>query len=404
MAQLNFTLDSELVKGLFLSQAPEAMVPLLEAILNQFLEAMVTEAVGAAKYERNEDRKAYRNGSRERPLKTRIGTITLDVPRLRNGEFSHELFERYQRSEQALMLAMMEMVLQGVSTRKVTQITEELCGTSFSKSTVSALCQGLDETVQAFRNRPLQRHYPFVMMDAMYIKVREGGRVRSKAFLIAIGVNEEGYREVIGCDLWDTETELGWKQFFDHLVERGLRQVQYVISDSHKGLVSALHQVFVGATWQRCQVHFMRNIMEVCPSGLKPQLKEALQDLWASNDQDIARERLQHILAEFGERVPKSMKTLEEGFDDATAVLNLPFKYRRRLRTTNALERLNQELRRRERVIRIFPNQESAIRLLGALLCEQSERWLSGRKWLDMADYYGVQNATEPVDEVMKAA
>lgn len=387
MAQLQFTLDSELVKGLFLGQAPDAIVPLLEAILNQFLQAMATEAVGAAKYERTDERKAYRNGSRERTLNTRIGTITLEVPRLRNGEFSHELFERYQRSEQALVLAMMEMVLQGVSTRKVTQITQELCGTRFSKSTVSELCKGLDEAVQAFRNRPLEKRYPFLMVDAMYLKVREDGRVQSKALMMAIGVNEEGYREVLGFDLWDTETELGWKGFFECLVDRGLHQVEYVISDSHKGLVRALEQVFVGATWQRCQVHFMRNIMEVCPAKQKPQLKEDLRELWSSKDQDTAREHLNRILETYNEQAPRSMRTLEEGFEDATAVLNLPSKYRRRLRTTNALERLNQEIRRRERVIRIFPNRESVIRLLGALLCEQSERWLSGRKWLDMAEY-----------------
>lgn len=387
MAQLQFTLDSELVKGLFLGQAPDAIVPLLEAILNQFLQAMATEAVGAAKYERTDERKAYRNGSRERTLNTRIGTITLEVPPLRNGEFSHELFERYQRSEQALVLAMMEMVLQGVSTRKVTQITQELCGTCFSKSTVSELCKGLDEAVQAFRNRPLEKRYPFIMVDAMYLKVREDGRVQSKALMMAIGVNEEGYREVLGFDLWDTETELGWKGFFECLVDRGLHQVEYVISDSHKGLVRALEQVFVGTTWQRCQVHFMRNIMEVCPAKQKPQLKEDLRELWSSKDQDTAREHLNRILETYNEQAPRSMRTLEEGFEDATAVLNLPSKYRRRLRTTNALERLNQEIRRRERVIRIFPNRESVIRLLGALLCEQSERWLSGRKWLDMAEY-----------------
>lgn len=290
------------------------------------------------------------------------------------------------------------MVLQGVSTRKVTQITEELCGTGFSKSTVSKLCQGLDEVVDAFRNRPLRKHYPFIMVDAMYVKVREDGRVQSKALMIAIGVNEEGHREVLGFDLWDTETEIGWQLFFESLAARGLRRVQYVISDSHKGLVNALHQVFIGATWQRCQVHFMRNIMEVCPAKRKPQLKEDLRELWASKDQATARAHLQRILETYSEWAPKSMKTLEEGFDDATAVLNLPTKYRRRLRTTNALERLNQELRRRERVIRIFPNQESVIRLLGALLCEHSERWMSGRKWLDMAEYLQQDTSQEQLD------
>jgi putative transposase len=404
MAQLNITLDSDTVKGLFLGHAPDALVPLLETILNQVLEALATETIGAQKYERTEERKAYRNGSRERSLKTRIGTITLDVPRLRSGEFSHELFERYQRAEQALVLTMMEMVFQGVSTRKVTKITEELCGTSFSKSTVSQLCKGLDETVQAFRNRPLEKRYPFVMVDAMYVKVRELGRVRSKALLIAMGVNEEGYREVLGFTLWDSETHLGWKTFFEDLKKRGIGQVDYVISDAHTGLVKALQEVFVEAAWQRCQVHFMRNIMEVCPSKVKPQLLEDLRDLWSSKDPELARERFQEILVTYEALAPKSMEVLEAGFDDAIAVLHLPTKYRRRLRSTNSLERLNQEIRRRERVIRIFPSGESAIRLMGALLAQQSETWLSGRKWLDMAEYWKELIPKDESAEVKQAA
>ena len=404
MAQLNITLDSDTVKGLFLGHAPDALVPLLETILNQVLEALATETIGAQKYERTEERKAYRNGSRERSLKTRIGTITLDVPRLRSGEFSHELFERYQRAEQALVLTMMEMVLQGVSTRKVTKITEELCGTSFSKSTVSQLCKGLDEAVQAFRNRPLEKRYPFVMVDAMYVKVRELGRVRSKALLIAMGVNEEGYREVLGFTLWDSETHLGWKTFFEDLKKRGIGQVDYVISDAHTGLVKALQEVFVEAAWQRCQVHFMRNIMEVCPSKVKPQLLEDLRDLWSSKDPELARERFQEILVTYEALAPKSMEVLEAGFDDAIAVLHLPTKYRRRFRSTNSLERLNQEIRRRERVIRIFPSGESAIRLMGALLAQQSETWLSGRKWLDMAEYWKELIPKDESAEVKQAA
>lgn len=404
MAQLNFTLDSNMVKGLFLTHIPEALVPLLETILNQFLQAMATEAVGAMKYERTEERKAYRNGSRERTLKTRIGTITLDVPRLRSGEFSHELFERYQRSEQALVLTMMEMVLQGVSTRKVTKITEELCGTSFSKSTVSQLCKGLDEAVESFRKRPLEKRYPFVMVDAMYVKVRDQGRVRSKALMIAMGVNQEGYREVLGFKLWDSETHLGWKAFFDDLTERGIGQVDVVGSDAHTGLVKALHEVFLGATWQRCQVHFMRNIMEICLFKVKPQLLEDLRDIWSSKDPDLARERLQQILAAYEELASKSMQTLEAGFEDAIAVLHLPAKYRRRLRSTNSLERLNQEIRRRERVVRIFPNEESVIRLMGALLVQQSEAWLSGRKWLNMAEYWQQQVGENESAESKQAA
>jgi putative transposase len=400
MAQLNITLNSKIVKGLFLNHAPDSLVPLLEAVLNQFLQAMATEAIGAEKYERTEERKAYRNGSRERTLKTRVGSLTLDVPRLRNGEFSHELFKRYQRSEQALVL-LMEMVLQGVSTRKVKKITEELCGTSFSKSTVSKLCEGLDEAVEGFRQRRLNRHYPFVMFDAIYLKAREEGRIRSKALMIAMGVNEEGHREIIGFKLWDSETRLGWKAFFEELVDRGLKEVDIAISDAHAGLVKALNEVFTGTSWQRCQVHFTRKIMEVCPSKAKPELLEALRELWSSKDPESARERLNQVLAAYEDKAPKSMKILEQGFDDAIAVLHLPSKYRRRLRTTNALERLNQEIRRRERVIRIFPNEDSVIRLMGALLCEQNETWLSGRKWLDMVEYW--QNK-EAINDDEKAA
>ena len=222
--------------------------------------------------------------------------------------------------------------------------------------------------------------------------------------MIAMGVNEEGYREVLGFTLWDSETHLGWKTFLKDLKKRGIGQVDYVISDAHTGLVKALQEVFVEATWQRCQVHFMRNIMEVCPSKVKPQLLEDLRDLWSSKDPEQARERFQEILVTYEELAPKSMETLEDGFDDAIAVLHLPAKYRRRLRSTNSLERLNQEIRRRERVIRIFPNEESAFRLMGALLAQQSETWLSGRKWLDMTEYWKELTPKDESAEVKQAA
>ena len=404
MAELNSTLDSDTMKGLFLAHVPHALVPLLETILHQVLEALATETIGARKYEPTEERKAYRNGSGERSLKTRIGTMTPDVPRLRNGEFSHQLFERYQRAEQALVLTMMEMVLQGVSTRKGTKIREELCGTSLSKSTVSQLCKGLDEAVQAFAGRPLEKRYPLVMVDAMYLKVREPGPVPSKALMIAMGVNEEGYREVLGFSLWDRATHPGRKTFFEDLKKPGIGQVDYVISDAHTGLVQALQEVFIGSTRQRCQVHFIRNIMDVCPSKVKPRLLEDLRELWASKDPEVAGKRFAEILVIYEELAPKSMETLEEGFDDAIAVLHLPAKYRPGLRSTNALERLNQEFRRRERVIGIFPNEESAIRLIGALLAQQSETWLSGRKWPDMTEYRKERTTKDESAEVKQAA
>ena len=389
MTQLNFTLDLEIIKGLFtLDGKNDAVAKLIEQIINQVLDAQVTEAIGAKPYERTDERTAYRNGHRTRQMKTRIGTLELSVPRLRNGEFSTDLFNRYQRSEQALVLAMMEMVIQGVSTRKVTQITEELCGTSFSKSTVSKLCEGLDPIVEEFRNRPLQKHYPFLIVDAIYMKVRELGRVRSRALLIATGVNENGNREVLGFTVANSETESSWNDFFASLNERGLSEVDLVVSDAHKGLIKALKRHFQGASWQRCQTHFSRNILDSCSKKHQTELKNRLRELYDASTPEIARTIMQEILKEFSEKAPKAMVTLELGFDDITSVLGLPVKYRKRLRTSNSIERLNQELRRRERVIRIFPNEESLIRLMGALLIEQHDQWRSGRRYLDMDEYY----------------
>ena len=266
MAQLNITLDTELLHGLFTKDSKdEAFSKLLEAILNQVLLAQSAEQLGAEPYERNDDRTAYRNGFRDRDLTTRIGAITLKVPRHRNGDFSTTMFQRYQRSEQALVLAMIEMVINGVSTRKIENITQELCGKSFSKSTVSKLCEHLDPIVAAFRNRPLEKHYPFVIVDAMYIKVREDSRVRSKGLLIATAVNEIGHREVIGFQLSDSESETSWGELFSDLKGRGLADVDLIVSDSHKGLVKAVKRHFQGTTWQRCQTHFSRNVLDKTP-------------------------------------------------------------------------------------------------------------------------------------------
>lgn len=388
MAQLNITLDTELLHGLFTKDSKdEAFSKLLEAILNQVLLAQSTEQLGAEPYERSEDRNAYRNGFRNRELTTRIGSITLKVPRHRNGDFSTTMFKRYQRSEQALVLAMIEMVINGVSTRKIENITEELCGKSFSKSTVSKLCEQLDPIVSAFRYRPLEKHYPFVIVDAMYIKVREDGRVSSKGLLIATAVNESGHREVIGFQLSDSESETSWGDFFSDLKGRGLSDVDLIASDNHKGLVKAIKKHFQGTTWQRCQTHFSRNVLDKTPKKYQPELKKYLRGIYQAKDIAEARRLLSETLETFEVLAPKAMLTLEEGFEDVMAVMNLPEKYRKRLRTTNSIERLNQEVRRRDRVIRIYPNEASVIRLLGSVLIEQDEKW-SSRKYLDMDEYY----------------
>jgi transposase-like protein len=327
-----------------------------------------------------------------------VGHLTLHVPRLRNGDFSTELFERYQRSEQALVLAMMEMVINGVSTRKVERITEELCGRKFSKSTVSKLCESLDPVVNAFKNRPLESHYPFLIVDALYLKVRVNQRVQSRGLLIAIGVNSEGNREVIGFQVANTESESSWSDFFSSLKNRGLKDVRLVTSDNHKGLVSAIHKEFQGATWQRCQTHFSRNILDQTPKSLQPILKEDLRQLYEAIDLESAMKVRDNIFLKYETAAPKAMALLDEAFADITGVLTLPLKYRKRLRTTNGVERLNQEIRRRERVIRIFPNEESVIRLMGALLMEQSEIWQTGRKYFEMDLFYQSLQSPQKAD------
>jgi len=362
------------------------------------LDAQMTEHLQAKPYERTDQRRAYRNGYKPRQLTTRVGTLTLRVPQARDGSFSTDLFQRYQRSEQALVLAMIEMVLQGVSTRKVTKITEELCGTAFSKSTVSRLCAALDVRVGAWNERPLNgKRYPFLLVDAMQMgddtspKVRRDEAVRSTSALIAVGINEEGYREVLGLDIGDSESEGTWKRLRD----RGLRGVELITSDSHRGLVKALRRQFQGAAWQRCQTHLMRNVLGQTPRHLKAEMTAWLRRIFRSESQAEARQAFGELARELDGKAEKALQTLETGLEDAIAVLALPAKYRRRLRTTNGARRLIEEIRRRERVIRIFPNSASAERLIGALLQEQHEQWLTGRKYFDMSEYVEWKQASQ---------
>lgn len=390
MAQYQITLNEELLHQLFIGDSREAGVAtLLETVLNQVLNAQATEQLNAERYERTDERRGYRNGTYPHTLTTRVGKLTLSVPRFRDGIFSTELFARYQRSEQALVLALMEMVLNGVSTRKVTQVTEELCGTEFSKSTVSDLCKKLDPIVKEWALRPLhEKKYPFLLVDAMYVKVRENGRVRSRGVLIATGINEDGYREVLGLQVGDTESEASWGVFFEELKQRGLHGVDQVTSDQHSGLVKAVRAHFQGASWQRCQTHFMRNILDATPKLLRPEIKAHVRGIYEAADVSMARSLLEKTLAAFEDKASKAMRVLEEGFDDATAVLELPADVRVRTRTTNAVERLNGELRRRERVIRIFPNREAVFRLFGALLIDQDDKWSTEKKYVDLKAYH----------------
>jgi transposase-like protein len=385
MTDYNITVGKDLLPELLSSQ--DGLAKLVEGVLNQILEAQVSENLGANKHQRSEERIGYRNGYRPRQLYTRVGPVTLQVPQTRDGSFSTEIFKRYQRSEQAFVLALMEMVVNGVSTRKVSNITEELCGASFSKSTVSQLCSGLDARVTAFNERRFDGDsYPFIMVDAMFIKCREGDRVVSRAALTISGIRSDGYREILGLRIGDTESYATWEEAFKWLKSRGLKGVMYVVSDQHAGLVEAARKHFQGATWQRCQVHLMRSILGHSSVRHRKDVAEKAKLVFQAPDMEEARRRRDDFIEEFEKKAPKSVACLEEAFDDAMAVMALPEKYRKRLRTTNMQERINEEVRRRERVIRIFPNDESARRLIGALLAEQNEQW-QARRYLNMDEF-----------------
>jgi len=387
MANIDVTLNPELLPNL-LSDSGEGMKKLVESVLNQVLEAQMVDHLGADRHERSSDRTGYRNGYRERQLTTRVGTLILRVPQTRDGSFSTELFRRYQRSEQALVLALMEMVVQGVSTRKVTHITEELCGATFSKSTVSSLATGLSARVNHWRNRRLNGPYPFLLLDALVIHVRKDESVVPVAALIATGISEDGQREILGLTLGDSENEASWDDMLRDLKGRGLSGVDLVVSDDHKGLKKAVQRHFQGVRWQRCQVHFLRNLLGHAPASQRGPLALALGRLFRADTKEEARALKSEILATFEKKASKSMDCLEEGFEESLTILSFPRKYRVRLRSTNSQERLNEEVRRRERVIRIFPNEDSAIRLIGALLSEFHEQWSTGKKYFDMAEYW----------------
>ncbi|MCS3626855.1 transposase-like protein [Salinibacter ruber] len=382
MTQVQVTFDEDTLRQVLLGDKGAEV--LLETVMNEILQAEMTEHLGAEPGEQTDQRTGYRNGSYERTLTTRVGTLDLEVPRDRDGTSLAVLSQRYQRSEKALVLTLMEMVVQGVSTRRVKKITTELCGREFSRQTVSDLTKRLDEQVRAWAERPLKGDYPFVMADAMRIKVRRQGAVRSTQALIVVGINEEGYREILGLKIALRETGESWKNLLQELKERGLSGVEVATSDAHKGLEEALQETFPGCIWQRCQSHFRRNVLDETPSGYADRMHELLDQILESGSQASARERLEAVTSELEEKASAALEVLEDGFFDATAVLALPGKYQRRLRTTNSLERLIQEIRRREKVIRIFPSRSSAWRLIGALLAETHEEWSTGRRYLKM--------------------
>lgn len=371
MSQVNITVEYEEMVSLLSKDRNEAFAALMKKVLDAFLLAESEEQIGAAKHERCEDRTDYRNGTRDRPLVTRVGKITLKVPRHRNVPLVTMIFDNYQRSEAALLTTMMEMVIQGVSTRKVTNVVEELCGTSFSKSTVSELCKGLDESINQFKNRDLTTSYPFVIIDAKYFKVRENHSIVDKAFMVAMGITADGHREIIGFGVYENESKATWTQFLSSLKNRGLTNVKMFTSDAHEGLIGALKGVYPETAWQRCQVHFQKNILDATPKKEQAGLKTELREMFTAKTMKEARQRRDEIIKDYKDVAEKAMEKLELGFEEAMTVMIFPESMRVPLRTTNYVERENGELGRRSDVIRIFPNAVSLNRLMGAVLMER---------------------------------
>ena len=341
MTQVNFTLTQEEVLQILSGNRDEAFKMLVKKLLDQIMLIESAEQLGAERHERTDERQDYRNGTRARILTTRIGTIDIN----------------------------------GVSTRKVSRVVEELCGKSFSKSSVSQLCKKLDAEIDAFRNRPLDNlDVPFLMVDATYFKAREDHRIVSKAFMLALAIRPDGVREIVGFDVADAEDNASWQSFFKSLKSRGLNDVSLVISDGHRSILNAIARTYPEAAWQRCQVHFMRNILAETPARFQPGLSTELRNMFTAKTMEEARVIRDGIIDDYGPVAAKAMAILDKGFEDAMTVMLLPEWLRIKLRTTNMIERLNRELKRRSDVVQVFPDPDSVLRLMGAVAMEHNDQ------------------------------
>lgn len=345
------------------------------------MELEVTQHVGAERHERTAERTGQRNGYRERQWDTRVGTIDLQVPRVRDGSFYPALLEPRRRAERALVAVVQEAYVQGVSTRRVDDLVQALGLRGISKSQVSRLCEELDAEVERFRARRLDGPYPYVWLDATFVKVREGGRVVSQAIVIAIGVRDSGEREVLGLDVGPSEDGAFWLQFLRGLVSRGLSGVQLVISDSHQGLKNAISAVLQGASWQRCRVHFVRNALALVPKSAAQMAAATIRTVFAQPDPVSAHEQWRRVADTFRDRYPRLATLLDEAESDVLAYLAFPADHWRQIWSNNPLERLNKEIKRRTDVVGIFPNTDAVVRLVGAVLSEQHDEWQVSRRY-----------------------
>lgn len=358
----------------------------VQLLAQELMELEVSRKIGAQRHERTAERVTYRNGYRHRTWDTRVGTIDLRIPKLRQGSYFPSLLEPRRRAEKALVAVVQEAYIHGVSTRKVDELVQSLGMTGISKSEVSRLCSELDELVEAFRHRPLTNRYPYVWLDAKYIKVRESGRVLSMALVVAVGVTSSGDREVLGLDVGLTEDGPFWTEFLRDLVRRGLSDVRLVISDAHEGLKEAITRVLGRSSWQRCRVHFMRNLLSQVPKSAQQMVAALVRTIFAQPDKAAAHAQLAEVAKSLALRFPKAAQMLRDAEEEILAYMAFPTEHWRQLHSTNPLERLMREIGRRTDVVGIFPNRASLIRLAGAVLMEQQDEWMAApRRYFSLA-------------------
>ena len=368
----------------------------VERVVRELMEAEVSAQIGAGRYERTEERTTQRNGYRHRLWDTRVGTLELAIPKLRAGSYFPSWLEPRRRAEQALVAVVAEAYVQGVSTRKVEALVQALGIAGLSKSEVSRLAASLDDQVAAFRTRRLDAEYPYLWLDARYEHVREGGRVVSLAVIVAYGVRADGVREVLGLDIGLSEDVALWRAFLQDLVARGVRGVQLVVSDAHQGLKQAIREVFVGASWQRCRVHFVRNVLARVPKSTQAMVAATIRTIFQQPDRRAAQAQLAHVVATLADRFPKVVPLLVEAEEEILTFYDFPPEHWRQVYSTNPLERLNKELKRRSAVVGIFPTRDAVLRLLGAVLAEQHDEWLVGRRYFSEAS---MRKVLRPPDE-----
>ena len=382
MAESQSMTTAEVVAKTMMDEHSDFLREAVKLVAAELMEAEIAAEIGAGRGEISAERSTHRNGYRPRAWETRVGELELLIPRKRSGSaYFPSFFEPRRPTTQAIVACVMEAYVNGVSTRKVDRLVTELGIEGMTKDRVSALCRGLDESVAAFRERPLEGAFPYLWLDAKHLKVRSRGHVRSKALVVAYAVHETGRREVIGLDIGEVETEAFWEEFIRDLVGRGLSGVRLCISDHHEGLKKAIARI-LSCPWQRCTVHFVRNMHGHCRRSERGLVSAALREIFDARDLGQAKERLGSVLERFARSVPKVAELLEAAEEDLLAFYRFPASHWRKLRSTNPLERVNKEIGRRSDVVGIFPNDASAIRLVGALLIEQNDEWLVGRRYL----------------------